>query len=601
MGLEEVEGDLLDSTAQYLAHQCNCVTKKSLGLSAAIFGRFPHAECYATAEDRTPGTISVRGGLAGTGGPGTGRRGIINIFAQHAPGAPRRCSGHGHVGGSKVVESFDSAAMRLRWFTEALADVGRLQPRPASVAFPYGVGCGLAGGSWPAYRAALATFAEQCGIRVVLVRQGKGGRGGRSSSGGGRASSAHSGMKRQLPSSPGSGATAASSASSPTSSSSVASPPAAHRPTLPHPLQPLELGRGLTVHVAHGEPIVDRGSVFLASLAFPIDSQFGASAALVRLGADARHVGSDHRMTAYRFVRGEDRAGPSVDGGGMMTGKGKRKARRRAPEVVKEFDDDGETNGGRRLLGMLSKEGAVGVAVLVSRVYGGVNLGKARFEHIMRAGRTLLLACGHEKGVPLRKNWVSTAGTGLVLGGESGSGKLGKAVEPSSGCKRSRLLSMFAAQKQQEQAPRAARACVPAAAAPPAAPGARGGGRAGAGGRGRGSDGGGGGGSSGGSGHGRTVAGGTAAAPASAALVAAAGVTSGETARVSVAAVLTWACAACTFRNAGTGLRCEICETDRPASGAAAAAAAAAAATVAAAASSSRACSQEEAIDLTLS
>uniref|UniRef100_A0A7S4MD44 Impact N-terminal domain-containing protein n=1 Tax=Prymnesium polylepis TaxID=72548 RepID=A0A7S4MD44_9EUKA len=55
-------------------------------------------------------------------------------------------------------------------------------------------------------------------------------------------------------------------------------------------------------------------------------------------------------------------------------------------KVAKEYDDDGEAHGGQRLLGSLTKAKAVNVAVVVSRVYGGQNIGKARFEHICERG-----------------------------------------------------------------------------------------------------------------------------------------------------------------------------------------------------------------------
>ena len=43
----------------------------------------------------------------------------------------------------------------------------------------------------------------------------------------------------------------------------------------------------------------------------------------------------------------------------------------------------GEAHGGQRLLGALTRAKATNVAVMVSRVYGGQNIGKARFEHIV--------------------------------------------------------------------------------------------------------------------------------------------------------------------------------------------------------------------------
>ena len=74
--------------------------------------------------------------------------------------------------------------------------------------------------------------------------------------------------------------------------------------------------------------------------------------------------------------------------------RAKKRARPRAVPVTRAFDDDGEANGGKRLLGMLNKERALGVAVVVSRWFGGVLPGPARFKHIASTARQALEAGG---------------------------------------------------------------------------------------------------------------------------------------------------------------------------------------------------------------
>ena len=102
-------------------------------------------------------------------------------------------------------------------------------------------------------------------------------------------------------------------------------------------------------------------------------------------------AGADHNMTAYR----------------VLDSKGK---------VQKEYDDDGEAHGGQRLLGSLTKAKVVNVAVVVSRVYGGENIGKARFEHICERATSLLTEVGHVPGVGIQHGW----GEGQRLGGSPG-------------------------------------------------------------------------------------------------------------------------------------------------------------------------------------
>ena len=141
-----VHGDLLAHDADYIVHQCNCRTTRAWGLAYSLFGSFPHADTYTVPSDpklapmppkRVPGTLTVHGG------PGTGLRGVINLYGQDAPGK---------------ASAAETKAQRLTWFQNALlqlADVTDLK----TVAFPHGIGCGLAGGSWAQYEAALVEFA----------------------------------------------------------------------------------------------------------------------------------------------------------------------------------------------------------------------------------------------------------------------------------------------------------------------------------------------------------------------------------------------------------------------------------------------------------
>lgn len=66
---------------------------------------------------------------------------------------------------------------------------------------------------------------------------------------------------------------------------------------------------------------------------------------------------------------------------------------------LQDYDDDGETAAGSRLLKLLTIVGAENVVVVVSRWFGGVLLGPARFTHINNAARTLLDECGYIRKV----------------------------------------------------------------------------------------------------------------------------------------------------------------------------------------------------------
>lgn len=146
-----VGADLLRATEPYVLHQCNCVSKGARGLAKALFARWPSADVYRRRAGKasTPGTAEVV-----AVGPATA---VVAVFAQRLPGGPKAGSGD------------DSAPARLRWFKlglDAFADEVRLCPGDA-VAMPFLVGCGLAGGHWPAYLEAIESWAA---ARQVSVR-----------------------------------------------------------------------------------------------------------------------------------------------------------------------------------------------------------------------------------------------------------------------------------------------------------------------------------------------------------------------------------------------------------------------------------------------
>jgi hypothetical protein len=131
----------------YIAHQCNCTTRVAQGLAKQIFDTFPSANVYKSLEDDRAGTVKIRGK-------------ICNLFAQYNPGKPT---------------ASESSQMRLLWFKKCLRLLrDELDPATTkSIAFPYRIGCGLAGGHWPHYRAALQEFAEQVDFYVYIFQVSK--------------------------------------------------------------------------------------------------------------------------------------------------------------------------------------------------------------------------------------------------------------------------------------------------------------------------------------------------------------------------------------------------------------------------------------------
>ena len=93
---------------------------------------------------------------------------------------------------------------------------------------------------------------------------------------------------------------------------------------------------------------------------------------LAKLLRDKRIARATHNMLAYKFV--------DVARGGVQ---------------VSDNDDDGESSSGAKLASLLELTAAQDVLVVVSRWFGGVLLGPARFKYIASTARQLLEETGH--------------------------------------------------------------------------------------------------------------------------------------------------------------------------------------------------------------
>lgn len=142
----EKKGDLLNYyQTHYLVHQCNCTTTTSLGLAKTIFMKFPNANTYINDCIRNPGEIDII-------------KPIINLYGQIYPGKA-----------NAILQ--DSAENRLTYFNQALNKIYLELENEESInlAFPKYIGCGLAGGAWDNYEAALKLFEKQYEKVNILI------------------------------------------------------------------------------------------------------------------------------------------------------------------------------------------------------------------------------------------------------------------------------------------------------------------------------------------------------------------------------------------------------------------------------------------------
>lgn len=157
--LEFIENDLLKSEEEYICHQCNCLTTYAKGIAGAIFSKFPWSDIY---KDRTFGDIQEnKMGSIVVCGNGVDQRFVINMIAQIYPGKPKYAD-------SKK----DGFIARENAFKECLRQFWRLDKKKKikSIAFPFKIGCALAGGNWDNYLSMLEVFSNNISACVRIYK-----------------------------------------------------------------------------------------------------------------------------------------------------------------------------------------------------------------------------------------------------------------------------------------------------------------------------------------------------------------------------------------------------------------------------------------------
>jgi hypothetical protein len=162
------EANLLDATEDFVVQQACCTACKPHGLSQVIALQWPWGNPYAkrvpmkkggnTATEKTrdiPGTVGILGN-------GKDERFVVCLFAQYAMGKPGIYNSFGNP---------DSKQDRERYFKQCLEDLANLIPPNSSLALPYKIGCGLAGGDWSNYEKLLGEWvSKHPTLQVVLYK-----------------------------------------------------------------------------------------------------------------------------------------------------------------------------------------------------------------------------------------------------------------------------------------------------------------------------------------------------------------------------------------------------------------------------------------------
>ncbi|KAK3739761.1 hypothetical protein QZH41_013609 [Actinostola sp. cb2023] len=123
----------------------------------------------------------------------------------------------------------------------------------------------------------------------------------------------------------------------------------------------------------HGDPFTDRKSTFQAHLTV-VTSRDEVDRVLHELKRNRKIANATHNIMAYRIFNAEKNA------------------------YIQDCDDDGENAAGSRLLHLLQITDVKDVIIVVTRWYGGLQLGPDRFKHINNCARNLLQSCGFIEG-----------------------------------------------------------------------------------------------------------------------------------------------------------------------------------------------------------
>lgn len=124
------------------------------------------------------------------------------------------------------------------------------------------------------------------------------------------------------------------------------------------------------------DPATEKKSVFIARCASVTDKDEATSFVVHLLSTNKKVAAATHNIMAWR-IRNTD-----------------------SGVTVQDYDDDGETAAGGRLLHLMQLMEVWNVMVVVTRWYGGVQLGPDRFRIINKTAREALVKAGFGKGRP---------------------------------------------------------------------------------------------------------------------------------------------------------------------------------------------------------
>ena len=171
--IELIEHDLLTVLADVIVQQCNCVTIKPHGLSASIGDKFKYAKVYEKRLSKSSNTALVRSvpGTVELCKPSENETGpvVACLMVQISPGKPGSWAKQ-----YGIEPNQDNAKARQLLFQQCLETLALLSKENdwKIIAFPYKIGCGLAGGNWKIYEKMINNFATNVNpdTKVIICK-----------------------------------------------------------------------------------------------------------------------------------------------------------------------------------------------------------------------------------------------------------------------------------------------------------------------------------------------------------------------------------------------------------------------------------------------
>ena len=137
---------------------------------------------------------------------------------------------------------------------------------------------------------------------------------------------------------------------------------------------------GSAISIRSGLPVTDRKSTFLAHVAC-VSCVADVRAVLAELRSQSKIARASH-PAIFAYVITEPATGAAVAASAASGGGG--------GIIRRESDDCGESGAGARLSHLLERMGVSNMIVVVTRWYGGVQLGADRWRHINHVARTVI-------------------------------------------------------------------------------------------------------------------------------------------------------------------------------------------------------------------